>query len=178
MTRWLTVALLCIGCGTGSPTGDGGASPPTDAGSFVHIRMAELDAYVYRVQGAFGSVGVMIDEFSTLSGEVRGGSVSTYWIQQHTRNLIRRVDLMIAHSRAIRPQHPELLRLHREEYEAALTSFREAFASFLYNTEFMTPSVVDEMNDRIVEGNTHLIRLQIFLSDLTGRHIAFLEEPI
>ena len=178
MARWLTIALLCIGCGSGNPTGEEIETPSTSTGSLVYIEMAELDAYVDRVQEAFGSVGVMIDEFSTLSGELRGGTVSTYWIRQHTQNLLTRVDLMIEHAGAIRPENPELLRLHKEEYESALNSFREAFGAFLYNIELLSPTVVDQMNDRIVEGNTHLIRLQIFLSDLTGRYISFLEQEV
>lgn len=178
MKRGMIVLLLCAGCGGANPAGNSdGTTPPAQA-PMVVIRMADFDAYLGRVTQAFVSVDVMINEFTAISQDLQGGMVSEYWIQQYMKNLLKRLQLMQAQAVDIRPAHPELLRLHTEEYEMALTRFQEAFEAFLGQFTFPDPNEVSGINDKIVAGNTHLIRFQIFLSQLAGRQVSFLREEI
>jgi len=178
MKRWITVLLLCAGCGGANPAGNSDETTPPAQAPMVVIRMADFDAYMDRLAQAFVSVDVMINEFTAISQDLQSGMVSEYCIQQYMKNLLKRLQRMQAQAVDIRPAHPELLRLHTEEYEMALTRFQEAFDAFLSQFTFPDPNEVSGINDKIVEGNTHLIRFQIFLGQLAGRQVSFFRDEI
>ncbi|MDP6040491.1 MAG: hypothetical protein QGG64_18225, partial [Candidatus Latescibacteria bacterium] len=68
----------------------------------------------------------------------------------------------------IRPTNPYLLRLHMEELEGAFEDYLDGANFFEANIDFLTSEVLDGLNARMGAGNVHIIRLQIFLADLTG----------
>ena len=176
--RWIAAVLMCAGCGASNPAGGPDATAPEEEPSLVLIRMVDFDAYVDHIREAFAEVAVMVDEFISIGDAVRGGMVSDYWTRQYTQNLLRRLALMQEQARRIRPDHPELLHLHTSEYEAALEGFREAFEAYSRQIELQDPTDLPGINDNIAKGNIHLIRFQIFLSDLAGRQISLVRQEI
>ena len=178
MKRWIAVLFLlcCAGCGAASPTGE--PVEPSPQVPMVFIRMSDFDAYLDRVRRAFVSVDVMVSEFTAITRDMQSGRVSEYWLRQYTLNLLKRLQLMQAQAVDIRPEHPELLRIHTGEYEPALSCFSEAFEAFLAHLTVPDAEALSRINDKIVEGNTHLVRFQIFLSRLAGREVAFLRGEI
>ena len=60
-----------------------------------------------------------------------------------------------------------------KEAVSAMEDFHVAFTLFVQGIERPGSVSTDDVNDWIVRGNTHLIRLQILLGDLGGRRIDF-----
>jgi len=166
----LIVISLLAGCGDSAPTG-----PDDDLmlTGVEFLTLAEFDGYIADVQSTIPDVNIMIAEFAAIAADFNAGFVPDYWIGEYTKNLLRRVDGVQAQAMRIRPQHPELLKLHTEEYEASLAAFNVGFTLFVQGIEQPGSVGIDAVNDHIVDGNTHLIRLQILLGDLGGRNIDF-----
>ncbi|MBS14371.1 MAG: hypothetical protein CME19_22615 [Gemmatimonadetes bacterium] len=173
MKKLTTMLLCCLAvqaCGEGSPTGVD--EPPTLVVT-EYVTLQEFDGYIADVQGTIPNVNLMIGEFGSIAGEFAAGFIPVYWIGEYTKNLLRRVDDIQGRAREIRPAHPELLKLHLEEYEASLEDFHAGFTLFVQGIEQPGSVTTEQVNDKIVEGNVHLIRLQILLGDLGGRPIDF-----
>ncbi len=175
MKRWMVVLLVCAGCGASSPTDSPDVSEPGSQGTMVVVRVADVEAYVERVQKTFGTVAVMIDEYTAISQQWLGGVTTRYWTQQYTQNLLTRVKLLQEQVVEIRPEDAEILSVHIE-YEEALKDYQEAFEMFLADTNFPFPVITQEVNNKLAEGNVHMIRFQVILSNMSGRSIAFLRE--
>lgn len=166
------VACLAGACGDDGPTG------PQDQGldaleGLTFLTLVEYEGYLADVQSTIPSVNVMIAEFGAIANDFNAGFLADYWIGVYTRNLLKRVGDIRSAALRIRPRHPELLKLHVEEYEAALEDFEVGFGLFVQGIEQPGSVTIDDVNDRIVGGNTHLIRLQILLGDLGGRRVDF-----
>ncbi len=178
MKRWMVVLLVCVGCGSSSPTSSPEVPEPgAPEGQMVFVRSAEVEAYIGHVQRSFESVAVMISEYTVISQSWTRGQASKYWTQQYTVNLINRVKLLREQVRGVRPENAELRLLHTE-YEEALEAYQEAFELFLRETAFEIPIVSQEVNNKIAEGNVHLIRFQVILSNWTGRSLDFLRQAV
>ena len=174
MKKWVIfLASICAaGCGDSAPLAPVDGASPSVAN---FILLTEYDGYLADVQATIPNVNIMIGEFSAIAADFNAGFVPLYWVGEYTKNLIKRVDEMQARGQQIRPQHPELLKLHPEEYEAAFVDFRTGFSLFVQAIEQPGSVVTEEINDSIVAGNVHLIRLQILLGDLGGRHVDFFD---
>ena len=171
MKQLIALLLLSLhGCGSSSPT-DPGTTPSVVP--LVTIPVSELDAYVAEVAKTFVTVGVMIDEYTAISQDWANGATPQYWTQQYTLNLLKRVDILQETVRGVRPGHAELLHIHTE-YEEALVDYKTAFQMFLDQTRMAVPVLTDELAYKLADGNVHLIRYQVLLSQLAGREIGFL----
>ena len=178
MRGWIAIVLVCAGCGSSNPASSPDADTPqtpaqTSQAPMVFIRMADYEAYLAQVQSSFAPILVMINEFESITGGWVSGTVPAYWTQQYLGTLLSRLDAIEEGVRKIRPEHPELLQLHMVEYEEALKDFREGFEILVQNVAFSDVDLINRMNDKIVEGNVHLIRFRILLGDLGGRRINF-----
>ena len=172
MRRWLPfMAAVALGCGSDSTTGNVDSPAPSEIP--VVITVAEYEAYIASVQIAMADVNLMITEFTSIGRDLQAGFASHYWIGEFTKNMLRRLEGIRAHAKSIRPDHPELLKLHIAEYEGALEDYDAAFSLFLDALRPGSRVTTDEINDKIGAGNTHLIRLQILLGDLGGTFIDF-----
>ncbi len=176
MRRWIAIVLVCAGCGSSNPAGspdvDIPQTPPqTSQAPMVFVRVADYEAYLEQVRSSFVPILVMTSEFESITSGWFSGFVPAYWTQQYLTTLLSRLDAIEEGVRKIRPEHPELLQLHIDEYEAALKDFREGFGFLVQHVAFSDADLVNQMNDKIVEGNVHLIRFQILLGDLGGRRI-------
>ena len=169
----LLIALLLLfaflGCGSASPTDPGAPGPVVP---LVTVPVTELNAYVSDVAKSFVSVGVMIDEYTAISLDWVAGATPRYWTQQYTLNLIKRLQLVRENARSIRPEQPDLRRIHTE-YEQALDVYQEAYQEFLVQLEYPDADAVERVNTKLGQGNIHMIRFQLQLSDLGGRDIQF-----
>ena len=173
MKKLIILTLLVthtFGCGEGSPTTIDETPLLTNV---EYVTLAEFDNYIATIRATIPTYNIMIAEFSSIAAEFNAGFVPDRWIAAYTRNLLRRVEGVQDHARRIRPTQPELLKLHLEEYEASIENFRLAFSLFVQAIERPGSVNVVEINDRIVDGNTHMIRLQILLGDLAGRNVDF-----
>ena len=173
MRKLIALALIAthtFGCGEGSPTAVDETPTLTNV---EYITLSEFNGYIATVQATMPTYNVMIAEFSSIANQFNAGFIPIYWIAEYTKNLLRRVHDIQDHARRIRPENPELLKLHLEEYEAALEDFNTGFSLFVQAIEQPGSVNVAEINDRIVDGNTHLIRLQILLGDLGGVRVDF-----
>jgi len=164
----ILVSACAFGCGENMPVA------PEDSVTLTNVNfitLAEFDGYIADVQSTIPGVNLMIGEFTSIAGDFNAGYVPVYWIGEYTKNLLRRVDGIQAQARAIRPTHADLLKLHIEEFEAALEDFKIGFGLFVQGIERPGTVTIDDVNDRIVGGNVHLIRLQILLGDLGGTFV-------
>ncbi len=164
------VALLSAGCGERSPVGIDEVPTLTNVNFIV---LTEFDGYIADVRLTIPGVTVMIAEFASIAGDFNAGYVPAYWIGAYTKNLLKRVEGIQVQVQGIRPTHPELLKLHLEEFEASLEDFNIGFGLFVQGIEQPGTVTLDDVNDHIVDGNIHLIRLQILLGDLAGRNVDF-----
>lgn len=174
MLRYAILAitiLLSAGCGESAPTGVEEETPLLTRTDF--ITRTEFDNYIASVQATIPNYNVMISEFSSISGQFAAGFIPPKWTVAYALNLVKRVEDLLDHARRIKPAHPELLKLHEEEYEAAYEDFIIAFSTFVQAVD--RPGSVDTaiINDKIVEGNVHMIRLQILLGNLGGFDVDF-----
>ena len=92
-------------------------------------------------------------------------------------NLLNRIKLLREQVRNIRPEDGELLRVHTD-YEEALRVYQVAFELFFAETNFQIPIISQEVNNKLAEGNVHLIRFQVILSNMSGRSIDFLRDAV
>ena len=166
----MSVSAYASGCGGNSPMAPEEGVTLTNVN---FITLVEFDGYIADVQSTIPDLNLMIGEFASIAGQFNAGFVPVYWIAEYTKNLLRRVDIIQARARGIRPSHPDLLKLHIEEYEAAYEDFKIGFELFVQGIEQPGTVAIDDVNDSIVAGNVHLIRLQILLGDLGGTFVDF-----
>ena len=169
----LTLAGLAIGCGESTTVA------PVDEVPADNVRLvllSDFNGYIADVRLTIPNVNLMIAEFASIGKDFNAGFVPLYWIAEYTKNLLKRVESIQAEGQKIRPSDPELLKLHVEEYEAALEDFRVAFSLFIQGIEHPGSVTTEQVNDRIVSGNTHLIRLQILLGNLGGSRVDLFAE--
>ena len=175
MKKWLLCLVLCVGCGSSNPV-----TPEPEAPvelTFQHATLEEVDAYLGEINQAFTSIDVFFAEYAGVSVEVTGGLVTTYWSRQFTQNMISRIHSIQANLHDIRPQNPYLRKLHIEEFEGAFEDYLAGAIFMEQNLDFVTTDVLDGINSHMGAGNVHIIRLQIFLSDLTGFQVSFGGNP-
>ncbi len=165
---FLFVCLMSVGCGGETEMIDD--SSPTGS-SFNFLTLNEFNDYLTTMEAASVDVLLLVAEFSSITRDLNSGVVSTYWITEFTRNLMRRLDEMQTKAMGLRPDHPTLLQAHVDEYEGALADYETAFTVFL--SAVNNPGVVptNALNDPIIQGNQHLIRFEEFLSSLRGRSV-------
>lgn len=164
--------LLCVGCESSNPSNSLSSETPMDSQtSLVYVRLKDYEAYLEKVRSSFIPVLVMIKEFETITSGWVSGFIPAYWTEQYLSTLLGRLDSIEEGIRKIRPAHPELLHLHVNEYEPAFEDFRRGFNFFLQHLEFLDVGIWNQMNEKISEGNVHLIRFQILLGDLGNRKI-------
>lgn len=171
MTRWLFVAFFAvIGCGSSNPTAPD-IEEPVDI-TFDNVSINALETYIGVVNTqAYPSIEVFYTEYGGVTGEAVSGLVTTYWTRQYTLNMIKRLHAIKATLAGLRPANPYLRRLHIEELEAAFDDYLDGITYFESNIDFLSADVLIGLNQRMGAGNVHLIRLQIFLSDLAGREV-------
>ncbi len=176
LTKKLTLLAILsfgtFGCGDSAPTSP---DPGLMLTNVRFLSLAEFDGYIADVRTTISDFNIMISEFASIASSFNAGFVPVYWVGEYTKNLLLRVDTLRARAEQIRPQNPELLKLHLEEYEASLFQFYTAFTLFMQGLEQPGSVAIDDVNDAIVAGNTHLIRLQILLGDLGGTRIDLFE---
>ena len=172
MKPWfLCFAWLCIGCGASNPTTPV-SEPPAEL-TFDSVTAAEANAYIAAINGAFTSIDVFFAEYGGVTAEVTQNAIPVYWSRQFIHNMTARLHAILAVLHAMRPENPYLLRLHTEEFEAAFEDYLDGVAFLEQNLDFLTPEVIAGLNMRMGAGNVHIIRLQIFLRDLTGTEVTF-----
>ena len=171
---FLCFALLCIGCGSSNPTNPATPVPDSPAERpFDHVTAAEANAYIAAINEAFISIDVFFSEYGGVTAEVTQNAIPVYWSRQFIRNMIARLHAILGTLHATRPENPYLRRLHTEEFEAAFEDYLDGVMFLEQNLDFLTPEVIDGLNMRMGAGNVHIIRLQIFLRDLTGAEVSF-----
>ena len=202
MKRWiLCFALLALytGCGSSNPVTPA-PEPPAEQ-IYDHVTVDEANAYIADINQVFSSIDVFFAEYGGVTVEVTNNLIPIYWSQQFINNMIARLNAIQSTLHDMRPSNPYLLRLHTEEFEAAFADyldgatfrhllrlhteeFEAAFADYLdgatflqQNLDFITLEVIDGLNMRMGAGNVHIIRLQIFLRDLTGQQVTFGGNP-
>jgi len=172
---WIAIALFCMGCGGSNPVGtgdvpNGEVDSPGPEVSLLVIRVSELNDYLAKLEELFVPVTVIVNEYQAIAFD--WGLVPGYWLEQFLGNLLIRVEAVQELARNSRPSNPELRRLHIEEFEPALAAYREGFEIFKAQHDLGIPSLTSDLvNEKLGEGNLHLIRLQILLSDLAGQDI-------
>ncbi len=178
MKRWLLCfALLALytGCGSSNPATPA-PEPPAEQ-IYDQVTMDEANAYIADIHQAFLSIDVFFAEYSGVTVEVTNDLIPIYWSQQFISNMISRIQAIQSTLHAMRPANPYLLKLHTEEFEAAFADYLDG-ATFLHqNLDFISLEVIDGLNMRMGAGNVHIIRLQIFLRDLTGTPVTFGGNP-
>lgn len=169
MKRWILFVLLCIGCGSSNPVTPE-PEPPGEV-AFSHVPVADLTTYIEQVNVKFASIEVFFQEYGWVTREAIAEVVPVYWSRQYSLNMIARIHGILAGLHDMRPENPYLRHLHVEELEAAFRKYLEGVTHFERNLDFLTPEVFDALNDHMGAGNVHLIRLQIFLSQLAGQDV-------
>jgi hypothetical protein len=168
MKRYFFVFLLVmVGCGSSNPI-----TPiePIEI-TFENVPVIALETYIGAVNQEFSSVNVFYTEYGGVTGEAVSGLVSPYWTRQYALNMIRRIHAIKATLHDLRPENPYLRRLHIEELEGAFDDYLDGITYFENNIDVLSADVLNGLNRRMGAGNVHLIRLQIFLSDLAGREV-------
>ena len=168
----VVLSFSTFGCGDSGPTAP---DPGPMLNDVRFLPLAEFDGYIADVRTTIPDFTIMIAEFASIASSFNAGFVPVYWVGEYMKNLLLRVNTVRARAEGIRPQNPELLKLHLEEYEASLSQFHTAFTLFTQGLEQSGSVAIDDVNDAIVAGNTHLIRLQILLGDLGGTRIDLFE---
>ena len=169
MRRWVLLVLLCVGCGTANPVTPE-PEPPQEL-TFSHVPVSDLEIYIRDVNLKYGSIEIFFQEYGWVTREAVAEIVPVYWSRQYSLNMIARIHGILASLHGMRPNNPYLRQLHIEEFEAAFRKYLEGVTLFERNLDFITPELLDALNDHMGAGNVHLIRLQIFLSQLAGREV-------
>lgn len=163
-----SIALMTA-CG-----GDGAVDPPVELPNpgFNFIVLEEFDQYVATMQGTGANVQAVAQEFGAIVRDFANGFTTTYWTAEFTRLLSTRVVSMKAEAVDLRPTHPDLNRIHREQYETGLDAYEDAFTLFLRRVE--TPGSIStaQLNEALAEGDGHLSPMEVRLSSLAGRTIS------
>ncbi len=178
MKRWiLCFALLVLytGCGSSNPVTP--APEPSAEQVYDHVTVDEADAYVADINRVFTSIDVFLIEYSGVTVELTNDLVPLYWSREFINTMIARIHAIQSTLHDMRPANPYLLKLHTEEFEAAFVDYLDGITFLLQNLDFITPEVIDGLNMRMGAGNVHIIRLQIFLRDLTGLPVTFGGNP-
>ena len=135
--------------------------------------MDEANAYIADINQVFLSIDVFFAEYGGVTVEVTNNLIPIYWSQQFINNMIARLHAIQSTLHDMRPANPYLLRLHTEEFEAAFADYLDGATFLQQNLDFITLEVINGLNMRMGAGNVHIIRLQIFLRDLTGQQVIF-----
>ena len=178
MKRWLLCfALLALytGCGSSNPVTP--APEPSAEQPYDHVTADEVNAYIADIHQAFTSIDVFFFEYGGVTAEIMNALIPRYWSRQFINTMIARIHAIQSTLHDMRPANPYLLRLHIEELEAAFEDYLNGANFLLQNLDFMTLDVIDGVNMRMGAGNVHIIRLQIFLRDLTGQQVIFGGNP-
>lgn len=138
----------------------------------ISVQITEFNAYLNDVRRTYASVNLMSDEFGSISFGWTQQVVSNYWTRQFTLNMVNRLTRLQAEVRGIRPENPELRRIHTE-YEAGLETFQEAFGLFLTQIDFSTADAIDQVNLLLFQGNRRLDQFRLMLSNLIGSTVVF-----
>lgn len=169
MTRWLLIALLVVvGCGSSNPITP---EPEPVEVTFTNVPVTELSAYIGIIDRTFPAIETFYTEYGGITGEAVSGLVTIYWTRQYTLNMISRIHAILATLHDLRPQNPYLRKLHIEELEGAFVDYLDGTTYFENNLDVLSGEVLDGVNMRMGAGNVHMIRLQIFLSDLAGTDV-------
>ncbi len=174
MKRWiLCFALLALytGCGSSNPVTPA-PEPPAEQ-TYDHVTVDEVNAYIADINQVFLSIDVFFAEYGGVTVEVTNNLIPIYWSQQFINNMIARLHAIQSTLHDMRPANPYLLRLHTEEFEAAFADYLDGATFLQQNLDFITLEVINGLNMRMGAGNVHIIRLQIFLRDLTGQQVIF-----
>ncbi len=172
MKRCLGMLLIvCTGCGSSDPVGVVEPSP-YPSGAMVSVAATDFNAYLVDVSRTYETVNVMNAEFGSITQGWSGGVVSRYWTRQFMSNLIARLETLQIQVRGIRPDDSELRRIHGS-YEQGLTTFHEAFLTFLDQIDLPTTEGIEGVNLLIFRGNRRMEEFQLMLSNLAGRQIQF-----
>ena len=177
MKRWLfcfVLLALYTGCGSSNPVTP---PEPSTEQTYDHATVDEVDAYIADVHRAFTSIDVFFIEYAGVTAEITNNLIPIYWSRQFINTMIARIHAIQSTLRDMRPTNPYLLRLHTEEFEAAFADYLDGAIFLQQNLDFLTQDVLDGLNMRMGAGNVHIIRLQIFLRDLTGLPVTFGGNP-
>ena len=169
MTHSLVIALLAVvGCGSSNPV-----TPDPDPVeiTFTNVPVTDLTNYITTVNGAFPAIETFYTEYGGITGEAVSGLVTIYWTRQYTLNMISRIHAILATLHGLRPENPYLRKLHIEELEGAFVDYLDGTTYFENNLDVLSNEVLEGVNLRMGAGNVHLIRLQIFLSELAGTEV-------
>lgn len=165
---WVLVFMALAGCESSTLVAP---NPEPEEIVFENVTVTELNNYIGVVNRAFPAIEVFYTEYGGVTGEAVSGLVEPYWTRQYALNMIRRIEALKATLHGLRPVNPYLRRLHIEELEAAFDDYLDGIRYFESNIDVLSTTVLDGLNQRMGAGNVHLIRLQIFLSDLAGRDV-------
>ncbi|MFT5368880.1 MAG: hypothetical protein ACI8V2_003853 [Candidatus Latescibacterota bacterium] len=166
MNRWLFVILLAAaGCESSNPVVP---DPEPKALTFDNVPVEDLITYVGVINQAFPAIETFYAEYGGITGEAVSGLVTLYWTRQYTLTMIGRIHALSAMLHDLRPENPYLRKLHIEELEGAFVDYLDGATYFESNIDVLSAEVLNGLNIRMGAGNVHLIRLQIFLSDLAG----------
>ena len=174
MKQWiLCFALLALytGCGSSNPVTPA-PEPPAEQ-TYDHVTVDEVNAYIADINQVFLSIDVFFAEYGGVTVEVTNNLIPIYWSRQFISNMIARLHAIQSTLHDMRPSNPYLLRLHTEEFEAAFADYLDGATFLQQNLDFITLKVINGLNMRMGAGNVHIIRLQIFLRDLTGQQVIF-----
>jgi len=175
--RWMVLwsLFVLVGCGSSNPvnntTSPGETDTPLAPTTLMVLPVVDLLAYLRQIDPMFrdgGPIQVMNQEYAGVTIDVILDLVPRYWARQFTRNLLARIESLQATLQSIRPENPTIRQIHIEELEGAFVDYLDGVNYFEQNIENLTANIVDELNRRMGSGNVHLIRLEIFLSDLAG----------
>ena len=175
-TRYLALSVLpvalCLSCGSSDPIGSSEGPAAGSQAQVVFITLNDYDSYLARVFEVARPMPVMVQEFAAITEDWLSQRTSDYWTFQFTLNLVERVGKIEKAVKGIRPQDPQLAELHTG-FEAALETYGDAFKHFGNQIEFRSRDLLDEVNEKVRQGNVHLIRFQVLLGNLAGREITF-----
>ena len=168
----IPLLALCLGCGSSDPVGS--PQGPASGARFevVYVTQDAFDSYLAQVLEAARPMPVMVREFEAITQDWFSQRTTDYWTLQFTLNLVARVETIEEGVKRIRPEDPQLGELHTE-FEAALAMYVEAFTDFANQITFRSQDLLAAVNEKVRQGNVHLIRFQVLMGYLAGREITF-----
>lgn len=171
MKKWFLIFMLAVvGCDSSNPVTPDPDPGPTEI-TFDNVPVNDLLTYIAVINGSFSSIETFYAEYGGVTGEAVSGLVTPYWTRQYTLNMIGRIHEILAMLHGLRPENSYLRQLHIEELEGAFVDYLDGVTYFEDNIDVLSAEVLDGVNLRMGAGNVHLIRLQIFLSDLAGGNV-------
>lgn len=175
--RWMVLwsLFVLVGCGSSNPvnntTPPGETDTPSAPTTLMVLPVVDLLAYLREIDPMFrggGPIQVMNQEYAGVTVDVTLDLVPRYWARQFTRNLLARIESMQVTLQNMRPENPVIRQIHIEELEGAFVDYLDGVSFFEQSIDNLGVDAVEELNRRMGSGNVHLIRLEIFLSDLAG----------